>query len=319
MVELLSKIENCTNKVEKYNLVIEYMEQEGISFKPAQNDHINNQYRVLSNKSSVFVYTNSFKFNLCDEDMKRLEKKVNLAFEPLYSNKKQFIIDKTRPWTCSFSDIETFKNVITILSGKELTGINVPRKPVNILGDTVTCPNCSGEFKKAERCPECGQLIDYSVAPLKSELSNLLSVEAFEKAYSSFLKQADENSISKKSQGSKIPYGFSEKLMCDGHLFKAQYGQGAASVTPYMNWWIVSIYYLPTSGKILLGIEEERCVNFLTKIDIEPIKYEQIGNKKTNIAVFYESHRNNINYSELYDEFVSVCEAVLPFSKAETE
>lgn len=107
--------------------------------------------------------------------------------------------------------------------------------------------------------------------------------------------------------------------MCDGHLFKAQYGQGAASVTPYMNWWIVSIYYLPTSGKILLGIEEERCVNFLTKIDIEPIKYEQIGNKKTNIAVFYESHRNNINYSELYDEFVSVCEAVLPFSKAETE
>lgn len=162
MVELLSKIENCTNKVEKYNLVIEYMEQEGISFKPAQNDHINNQYRVLSNKSSVFVYTNSFKFNLCEEDKKRLENKVNLAFEPLYSNKKQLIVDKSRPWTCSFSDIETFKNVVTIISGKEITGINVPRKPVNVIGDTVTCPNCSGEFKKAERCPDCGQKIDYS-------------------------------------------------------------------------------------------------------------------------------------------------------------
>ena len=50
-------------------------------------------------------------------------------------------------------------------NSSSFSGINKAEKPTRIFtqGTTtmVLCPNCGYEFKKAPRCPECGQLIDY--------------------------------------------------------------------------------------------------------------------------------------------------------------
>ena len=91
-----------------------------------------------------------------------------------------------------------------------------------------------------------------------SDLSKTVTVNAFEQAYIKFIEQADKNAISKKAQGSKTPYGFSVRPECDGAHFKQQFGQGTPSSTPYMNLWVVSIYYIIDSGNIVMGIEEDR-------------------------------------------------------------
>jgi hypothetical protein len=143
-----------------------------------------------------------------------------------------------------------------------------------------------------------------------SELSKVVTAQAFEKAYSAFIEQADKNFISKKAQGSKVPFGFSEKPKCDGEYFNAKYGQGTSSATPYMNWWVVSIYYLPENGNIIIGIEEERYPH-LKEMKIKPLRYDIIGNKKINTAVFYSTTKSNINYGELYESFLDVCEEVM--------
>jgi hypothetical protein len=143
-----------------------------------------------------------------------------------------------------------------------------------------------------------------------SELSRIVTLDIFEKAYAAFIEQADENAISKKAHGSKIPYGFSKKPECDGACFKPQYGQGTSSAAPYMNWWVVSIYYIPDSGSIFIGIEENR-YSHLREMKIEPLRYERIGNKKVNTAVFYSTTKSSINYRELYEIFLNVCEEVM--------
>ena len=143
-----------------------------------------------------------------------------------------------------------------------------------------------------------------------SELSKTVTVNAFEQAYIKFIEQADKNAISKKAQGSKTPYGFSARPECDGAHFKQQFGQGTPSSTPYMNWWVVSIYYIIESGNIVMGIEEDRYPH-LKEMNNKPLRYEQIGNKKTNVAVFYTTAKDNVNYVELYESFVTVCEEVM--------
>lgn len=143
-----------------------------------------------------------------------------------------------------------------------------------------------------------------------SELSQIVTAPKFEKAYRFFIEQADKNAVSKKAQGSKIPYGFSKKPVCEGGGFKPQYGQGAASATPYMNWSAVSIYYMPNTGQIMMGIEEDRYPH-LGEMTIKPIRYAQIGNKKVSIAVFYETIKEKVNYEELYENFINVCEEVM--------
>ena len=143
-----------------------------------------------------------------------------------------------------------------------------------------------------------------------SDLSKVVTAPAFEKAYAAFIEQADKNAKSKLAQGSKVPLGFSEKPECDGAHFKAQYGHGAASVAPYMNWWVVSIYYLPTSGNIVMGIEADRYPH-LKEMQIKPLRYAQVGNKKVSTAVFYSANKNTVNYSELYNKFIDVCEEVM--------
>ena len=66
-----------------------------------------------------------------------------------------------------------------------------------------------------------------------------------------------------------------------------------------MNWWVVSIYYIIDSGNIVMGIEEDRYPH-LKKMQTKPLRYEQIGNKKTNVAVFYSAAKDDVNYGELY-------------------
>ena len=144
----------------------------------------------------------------------------------------------------------------------------------------------------------------------KSELSRVVTVEAFENAFKHFIEQADQNAKTKKAQGTKVPYGFLEKPECDGAQFGVTYGQGAASASPYMNWWVVSIYYLPKSGNIILGIEEDRYFH-LKRMNIKPFRFSQIGNKKDKVAIFYSKPKRNVNYRELYEKFLQVCEEVM--------
>ncbi len=164
---------------------------------------------------------------------------------------------------------------------------------------------------------ECKRLVLYeakkgskqvqSINIHNSELMELVSLEKFQVAYNKFLEQADENAVSGKSKGKKLPYGL-EYGKIDKKNFTQHFGQGAATKTPYMNWHVVSIYYIPDEGRILIGIEKDRYrhVNKMSRI-----RAEQIGNKKTDVAIFYETTKSKLDYKELYDEFIKVCGKVM--------
>ena len=140
-----------------------------------------------------------------------------------------------------------------------------------------------------------------------SELSRIFTAESFEKAYSMFLEQADKNAISQKAQGSTIPFGVSAPIS-DGFALTQHFGQGVAGKTPYLNWHVVSIYYIVDEARIVMGIETERYPHLN---QMKPLKYEQFGNRKASIAVFYESAKAEINYAELYERFIDVSEEVM--------
>jgi hypothetical protein len=101
----------------------------------------------------------------------------------------------------------------------------------------------------------------------------------FEKTYRLFLEQVDENVISGSDSGGQTPKGFDKKTNCDGANVSIHNGMGNAIKTPYLCWWVVSIYYLPDSGNIIMGIEEDRYPH-LKEIKIKPLRYYRIGNKK---------------------------------------
>ena len=123
-----------------------------------------------------------------------------------------------------------------------------------------------------------------------SELRKNVTAEKFRIAYSAFMEQADKNSVSRKGQGSRTPFGFEGNREFDGANLSQHFGQGAASSTPYINWWVVSIYYLPDTGKIIMGIEEDR-YPYLGKMN--PDRYTYIGNKATRVAVFYSASKKD--------------------------
>lgn len=174
-----------------------------------------------------------------------------------------------------------------------------------------TIDECIGEMQRLVMFEaQKGKNSTANKAEHTSELSQVVTAAVFEKAYAAFIDQADKNASSGKAQGSKTPYGFSEKPECDGASFKPQYGQGAASAAPYMNWWVVSIYYLPNSGNIIMGIEEDR-YSHLKEMSIKPLRYDRIGNKKVNTAVFYSTNKSSVDYGELHEKFISVCEEVM--------
>ncbi len=144
-----------------------------------------------------------------------------------------------------------------------------------------------------------------------SELRELITEKMFEQAYEHFLEQADENAKSKMARGSRTPFGMpfkSGKNAVDGVDFTQHFGQGAASKTPYLNWGAVSIYYIVDSGRIVMGIEKDR-YKYLDKMS--PLRYERFDNRKTDIAVFYETTRDKIDYHELYNKFLKVSEEVM--------
>lgn len=143
-----------------------------------------------------------------------------------------------------------------------------------------------------------------------SELSVVLNENAFEQSFEAFIKQADANALSGKGAGGQTPFGFSGKPKCDGADVCTHYGQGGASKTPYLNWWVVSIYYIPDTGNITMGIEENRYPH-LKEMAVKPLRYVQIGNKKEQIAVFYSTTKGSVNYAELYESFLNVCEEVM--------
>lgn len=141
-----------------------------------------------------------------------------------------------------------------------------------------------------------------------SELSRIITFEKFKKAYSGFIEQADKNVITKKGEGSKIPLGFDGETIINEWKFSQNFGQGAPSKTPYVSWFVVSIYYITESAKIVVGIEEDRYPHL---VEMNPIKTEAIGKKDRYIAVFYECDKNNIDYEKLYEHFISVSEQVI--------
>jgi len=143
-----------------------------------------------------------------------------------------------------------------------------------------------------------------------SELSKVFDRDTFEKTYRLFLEQADENVVSGSGSGGQTPKGFDKKPNCDGANVSTHYGMGNASKTPYLCWWVVSIYYLPDSGNIIMGIEEDRYPH-LKEMKIKPLRYSRIGNKKIDTAVFYSTTKESIDYGELHENFINVCEEVM--------
>lgn len=141
-----------------------------------------------------------------------------------------------------------------------------------------------------------------------SELRENVTAEQFRIAYESFVEQADKNAISRKANGSKTPLGYKGHNEFDGATFSQKFGEGGASSTPYMNWWVVSIYYLPSNGTIVLGIEEDRYPH-LGKMN--PEKHVHLGNRGSRIAVFFATNKESVDYSKLYEMFINVSEEVM--------
>ncbi len=144
-----------------------------------------------------------------------------------------------------------------------------------------------------------------------SSLSSHVTAEVFEKSYRKFMEQAEKNAVSKKAHGKRIPYGLNDRTEFDGGDFVQHFGQGSASKTPYLNWWVVSVYYI-IGSRIVIGIEENR---FPHLGKMTPIKYEMIGNKKERIAVFYETPVENIDFRKLYESFINVSEEVMQLNR----
>lgn len=143
----------------------------------------------------------------------------------------------------------------------------------------------------------------------RSEISQNLTLEMFENAYTCFIEQADKNAKSGKAEGTKVPFGYGEISYYDRAEFKAEYGRGRASSRPYMNWWAVSIYYLPDSGQIILGMEEGR-YNHQKKIEIKPKEIKSVGKNRANVIVYYSTNKRTVDYKILYNKFIELCDEV---------
>ena len=135
-----------------------------------------------------------------------------------------------------------------------------------------------------------------------------LKFEDFREALDNFLKQADENRITLKSNGKKVI----ETPECD---LGTHYGQGNASRAPYLNKYVVSIYYITAENGIVIGIAKKFLDDphlHLSQMKISKIEDKLLGTsaKDKSVAVYYETSRELLNYDELYDKFMSLCDEV---------
>lgn len=147
----------------------------GGEYKAAANDCVN----VLSDDGKRLVYDD---LKLTDKEDPPASDKYVLIFakdpDGPYRFRGVFKRDNTlsKANHTEFYRISTAVKVIGApaksieLLDEEKTGtekpINIPRMPKTIIQkageEIVVCPTCEYMFKYAKRCPECGQLIDYS-------------------------------------------------------------------------------------------------------------------------------------------------------------
>ena len=145
-----------------------------------------------------------------------------------------------------------------------------------------------------------------------SELRTKLTYECFYNNFTEFLAQADKNVLTKKSGGGKSPAGITGekrngKVIVDGGELGLQYGQGNASKAPYFNWHVLSIYYIPTQQKIVLGVETIRYWKFK---ELKPYACTEIPPNRR-VAVFDEYCKSEIDYEKLYDNFIRISEEIM--------
>ncbi len=149
-----------------------------------------------------------------------------------------------------------------------------------------------------------------------SELRSNLTPEMFQRAFSAFLIHAKENAETKAFKGGATPDGLDSKSRAfDGHTLTTHYGRGRASRAPYFNWWVLSIYYVVETGKIVMGIEKHRFPH------LHEMKYEGLKEipGKDEVAWFYQTIEERLDYAELYEKFVSVAEEIMRLSADEMQ
>jgi hypothetical protein len=84
-----------------------------------------------------------------------------------------------------------------------------------------------------------------------SELRKSISAELFEKIYIQFMEQAEQNAISMRSNGSERLDG-KNKYTAYGKDLARKFGSGNSSRTPYICWYVVSIYYIFARKRLII-------------------------------------------------------------------
>ena len=97
------------------------------------------------------------------------------------------------------------------------------------------------------------------------------------------------------------------------HVVQLQYGQVKPGLTPHINWDIVDIDYLINESRPVTGIETKHSV--IDNLNLSYKKEIFENNLAVAVAVFYEMSSNNINFVDLYKNFIKVSKLVMSSEK----
>ena len=147
--------------------------------------------------------------------------------------------------------------------------------------------------------PQCGEADTISI----SELRQSITLERFAAAFEEFMRKAEE----KMKVGKEIPSVFSQANLKGLACLSAHYGQGAVSKAPYLNWHVLSIYYIVDEGIIVIGIQRHRYPH-LSKM--KPLR-DKIVPGKQEVAVFYSTIIERIDYPAMYEKFMGIAEQII--------